>query len=137
MVAGKFVSRLRSVPSAFIRQIWSICLVKQVNTILPVGDVPGKTRGIGEGIKVRELPSKVGMGVGDGIAVGKSETGVVVVGKSASSTGVEVAGCGTGRFCKMKNNQAVTPQRVSTPQPNPPKRKMSKNGRSFFGDCIN
>ena len=104
---------------------------------MPVGGVPGKTCGIGDGIKVGCDASNVGTNVGDSAAVGKPKAGGVEAGKLESPSGVEVVEPGTGRFCNMKNNQAAIPQRVSTPQPNPPKRRISRTGRSFFGDCIN
>lgn len=70
-------------------QIWSIWLMKQVNTILPDEE---ELPGIGEGIKLGTI-------VGDNVGVERSRNGVVTTGEPENSTCVGVAR-GTGGFCQ-------------------------------------
>lgn len=102
------MSCFRSDPSAFIRQIWSIWLMKQVNTILPVGGELSNW-GTGEGITGEgSVPGCVGVIVDNKVGVGEPNAGVLVVfveagvtvDKLPSPSGV-VVGCGLGGFCQI------------------------------------
>lgn len=77
-------------------QIWSIWLIKQVNTILPDEEDPAPESGIGEGIRP-------GMIVGDKVGVEMLRNGGVkageTVGEPKGSTCIAVER-GTGGFCQ-------------------------------------
>ena len=141
---------MRPLPSAFIRQIWSIWLTKQANAIFPDGELVLPLLATGEGMgEGGSVPSPIvatgaiEVNVGNTVAVRTPGAGMVeVVGavgvtvvKLESPGGVEV-GFGFGGFCQTKTNPPIRMQSPNTPQPRPLKRNLSNVAISLLGDFI-
>ncbi len=94
----------------------------------------------GEGSAVTgSVPVTVGVIVGNRVGVEKLKMGVLVIGvilgKLDSSTGVEVRR-GLGGLRQIKRKVLSRMHRTMAPQPNPPKRSLSKVGLNFSGNFI-
>ena len=147
---------MRPLPSAFIRQIWSIWLTKQANAIFPDGGLvlPLATgEGMDEGGSVPLTIVGTGateVNVGNTVAVRTPGTGAVVgvaalvaevgavgvmVVRWESPIGVEV-GFGFGGFFQTKTNPPIRIHRPNTPQPRPLNKNLSNVAISFLGDFI-
>jgi hypothetical protein len=117
--------------------------MKQVNTILPVGEAVLPDTGTGEGIEgisdVGTTPSTVGVIVGNGVAVDEPESGAVgvTVDTFESPTSVCVTvGTGLGGFCQTKIKPPIRTHNPMTPQPKPLRRNLSNTAKNFLEDCI-
>jgi hypothetical protein len=101
---------------------------------LPVGGGESPKLGTGKGIEVGGIETVGASNVG----VEKSKIGELAVEVEVASAETSCVVCegGTGRFCTMYANHAITPQRTMTPHPNPPSKNLSRVEKSFFDSIV-